>query len=1689
MNYHEADAEDLAELLGISYGNLLSLGFHRIMAYCTVWAISTPPVEGAPKLPPIESRLRKRLGDAAYEKLYSKTFPRIVATLFQVMEQEGTSQKLLSRDPTLSSAKHVMDDIVKISSSEAQLGESLKPSFKVKCVLNALYHICRKGGYDEGKVWNPAIFTYVVRKLFNTIDPSLGPLHACAVIRKIRLLVCLAGKTVHEGYPLEMLIHGLRPFIVDAVCAQDTVGIVQYLFLNGRAYLETNPTFVISTFLSIMALLRTFIATAPNSQVDSSQFLGSQGTAQTFHSWLCDYLSDYRSAALSTPNAETFKAIVESAIGFRTHGNAFQGSKESELLKVLLNDQAEEDGLLDDASRRLAFSLISLEFGKPETYREDLYGADQESMNVSKALLHTSYAASGIIHPEWTREVELPKLMDLPRDQNALEITPKAAILKHLTELLFSEDRQEAGLAEITLNDILDQETAAGEEALRSELIVSMHHLRALAMTPPENLPSVESTLSTIALAGRVDGKPVNDWVKDLAIAISLNGPSDAVGSRVGPLLQSVEGLAVKGFPYLVHLVLIFEDRTEEDELRGAISDVFRLCFKQRTNASVPHMVVLINTIIYLRAQQREDEKTKLERDDWLDLDYQDLARAACLCGMFKSALMFIEIHCSREQTDYIGCTDLLLEIYKNIDEPDSYYGLNQGASLNTVLNKLEYERDGWKSLSFRGAHMDTSMRLESRHDTDASVGTVGAFNTLGLYGLSHFFLQGGFWGFGNESTLENVYESAWKLEQWDLPCPATYTGRQSLVYRALQRINNTVNAQDLSSDLDSSILEVMKQLTTGKQTGLSLGASVRTLAMLTEVEEVLTSKNSVQLQEAWRRLDVRTPWMKIANFSDVEEMMAIRQATFSSIAKRRHLQENSNIDLKVARLYQAKALISFCELARSHKVLQHALSASTHLNKIVDLCAEVALDISAATTLQTASVLWDQGEATSSIRLLQGLENANLNVIQQDISVGRTELLATLGCWISEARLEKPEVIMADYLEAAIKQLQKEKNKPEVAGRVYHEFALFCDRQLNNQGNIEDIKRAAKLRESKQAELLEAERQLRSTPKDSPKFETLSKFEAKAKKWLALDDMEYLRLRENREAFLERSIGNYLRCLGVCDDYDQDAIRFCSLWLQSSTYEKANNAVATYINRVDSRKFVPLMNQLSSRLMDQGDDFQTLLEALILRICRDHPYHSLYQILSVTKSKTKDLSSHSRATMASKIAMTLKQEDEFAGKVMTRLHQSIATYIRVASYKMKQDKKVTKIALRRAFPHDRVLDQKIEKEIPSLKLPPPTMDIPVRHDCDYSSIPYLQKFNPELAVAGGLSAPKVLTCHDSSGQSYKMLVKGGGDDLRQDAIMEQVFEHVSHLLQRNRQTRQRNLGVRTYKVLPLGVGAGIIEFVPNTIPLHEYLIPVHTKYYPKEWTANQCKQAIFSVQTKAREERINIFQKVLENYSPIMRFFFMHHFEGPDEWFRSRLAYTRSTAAISMLGWVLGLGDRHGHNILLDEKSGEVVHIDLGVAFEQGRVLPIPEVVPFRLTRDIVDGMGVTGTEGVFRRCCEFTLSVLRLEKDNIMTILDVLRYDPLYSWTISPIKLKKMQRGEGRDESEISAEDIFVKPNQGTKDDGEAERSLEIVNKKLAGTLSVGATVNELIQQATDVKNLALLFCGEYFPSILFR
>ena len=51
--------------------------------------------------------------------------------------------------------------------------------------------------------------------------------------------------------------------------------------------------------------------------------------------------------------------------------------------------------------------------------------------------------------------------------------------------------------------------------------------------------------------------------------------------------------------------------------------------------------------------------------------------------------------------------------------------------------------------------------------------------------------------------------------------------------------------------------------------------------------------------------------------------------------------------------------------------------------------------------------------------------------------------------------------------------------------------------------------------------------------------------------------------------------------------------------------------------------------------------------------------------------------------------------------------------------------------------------------------------------------------------------------------------------------------------------------------------------------------------------------------------------------------------------WLERRTNYTRSLAVMSMVGYILGLGDRHPSNLMLDRKSGKIIHIDFGDCFE----------------------------------------------------------------------------------------------------------------------------------------------------------
>ena len=808
------------------------------------------------------------------------------------------------------------------------------------------------------------------------------------------------------------------------------------------------------------------------------------------------------------------------------------------------------------------------------------------------------------------------------------------------------------------------------------------------------------------------------------------------------------------------------------------------------------------------------------------------------------------------------------------------------------------------------------------------------------------------------------------------------------------------------------------------------------------------------------------------------------------------------HVSQQSSRLLEVETNINSSCLLRSHGSLQEALANVTYLSDLIKPCESIDLRIDSAVQQEIANVLWEQGDIVPSIRMLQAIESSS-GIGDQSIHVGRAGLLATLvrdiltpffpksnrftqGNHVSEARLERPDDILNKYLSRAQSEL-KGKFEGNEAGHVFHEFASYCHTQLKNPDNVEEFERSERFKDKRSSEVAELEALLKDKCSEEQKARIKSD-RSKARKWLDIDRAEYERLNQNREQFLRQSLENYLLALAASDEHDTDVVNFVALWLEYSTNAQANDTVSRIIGQVPSRKFASLMNQLASRLQENGDLFNMSIAALVERVCIDHPFHGMYHIYAGSQSKGgSDRVAMSRHAAASKIANRLNSNTRVA-KTWNAASKANELYIRLAAHKSD----ITTPGAR--IPLSKLAESKaVQREVPGLDIPPITMTVELMPDCDYSGVPTVQSFRPDMSIAGGISTPKVLTAIASNGANLKQLFKSGSDDLRQDAIMEQVFEEVSNMLQRNKATRQRDLRIRTYRVVPLTASAGAIEFVQDTVSLNDYLRPAHARYNPRDLKWDLCRTRIDDYRSKSLESRIKTYKDLADRFHPVLRHFFFEKYEDPDDWYWRRMAYTRSTAAISILGHTLGLGDRHCQNILLDVSSGEVVHIDLGVAFEAGRILQVPEVVPFRLTRDVVDGFGIMGTEGVFRRCCEFTLEALRKNKDAIMTLLNVLRYDPLYNWSMSPLRAKRLQDEQQLDLTPVNSTkstrqshggntpvNEVKKSTSGDDEVGEADRALSVVEKKLAPGLSVMATVNELIQQATDEKNLAVLFCG---------
>ncbi|CAF2843941.1 unnamed protein product [Rotaria sp. Silwood2] len=245
----------------------------------------------------------------------------------------------------------------------------------------------------------------------------------------------------------------------------------------------------------------------------------------------------------------------------------------------------------------------------------------------------------------------------------------------------------------------------------------------------------------------------------------------------------------------------------------------------------------------------------------------------------------------------------------------------------------------------------------------------------------------------------------------------------------------------------------------------------------------------------------------------------------------------------------------------------------------------------------------------------------------------------------------------------------------------------------------------------------------------------------------------------------------------------------------------------------------------------------------------------------------------------------------------------------------------------------------------------------------------------------------------------------------------------------------------------------GMIEWLDNTRPLKELIEASYTQaehdiisqgQHPRklyqDYVANVFQKSkptakstsntimyaeLFISLTKTQvQDEFNKIQSVIPN--DLLRRAYYKMANSHEGFYTLRKQFITSYAVLCTSHYILGIGDRHqskyvqcieyrflayNHlfSFLIDTSSGQVIGIDFGSAFNAATVhLPVPELIPIRLTRQLIQLMSPIGTNGLFRATMIHTMNALRENSDLLLSTMDVFIKEPLMEWMEHALKTK---------------------------------------------------------------------------------
>ncbi|XP_019882077.2 serine-protein kinase ATM isoform X2 [Camponotus floridanus] len=1094
----------------------------------------------------------------------------------------------------------------------------------------------------------------------------------------------------------------------------------------------------------------------------------------------------------------------------------------------------------------------------------------------------------------------------------------------------------------------------------------------------------------------------------------------------------------------------------------------------------------MLDVVNHVRAQ--------LPNDTTLTLDYVNLARAAHKCSAYYTALLFAQLACESISSDYpdfssdpridyiyerqpvIGrvLQDIMLDTYLNISDPDATSGAGSSHLLDQDSRVQYYARTNCWDKVILAQDIELSYNSNQSSLTNARTEMANALHRSGLQ-----FLQ---WRFLGDCLDERFsYECAWRLGNWDLLVTDSVAatshnnlqpqhlrlGNQESVfhvhhYDALKCLHEN-DRRGTEQAIERARVSVIRQLRMiSLESSRIVNEKLSQLRLLREIEQLNSVADSPQEEyskvlQRWNEHEISLT----GQFDYVEPILWQRITMFRI---RESLWTNANIQ---------EAFFATCLDLAKVAVSQGDFQVATRALGTLGTQRNLSTDLENQHLYQESLLAWMKHDQIIARRLLRNLiEKRNPKPSL------KAKALRVYGDWMAETKSENPQTIIQKYYLESIEISEAiDEQTSDVVRELYDTqvaLARFADAQYDqisaymNSPIYESLKEYARSNDPR----------IPIVDQDQMKNQDIKRAVIISQKQSTNDAAELKNIEQEKRNYLAQALKYYLKTLCNSEEHNLLIFRLVALWLDNMLDNEVNEELLDELDNVPSFKFVPLVPQLAAHIsndLKHQRSFSTRIFRILERCALEHPYHTLPVVLAL-----KNLHNDPGSTV-------LKEERRVLGakKLLKRLTESpvrdivlemenLSRALLSLAYWQPKGKCTGKSY---TIPRDQLISK--IKNLDNVLLP--TLNLLVRPSGNYDNVVGVRAYQETCEFVGGVTAPKKVICVGTDGVQRRQLVKGK-DDLRQDAVMQQVFTVMNTLLRTCKETKQRNLRIRTYKVVPLTQRSGVLEWCDNTVPITATLIGnsggIHKRYYPRDLTAEAARNKMKNVAQESNEVKLKVFLECCQRMRPAFHHFFEEKYRSPETWVEKTLTYTRSVATTSIAGYILGLGDRHLSNILIDEHTAEVVHIDFGVAFEQGKVLPLPETIPFRLTRDIEVAMGASGIEGTMRRSCEVTMTMLRDQRQIIITLLQVLLYDPLFTWAITPEKACKMQSDVVRSYSENSGR-APVETNK------IAKRALLRIEQKLRGTedglvSSVPGQVERLLQEARDPANLCRVYCG---------